>query len=852
MASEQEQKNVGETARPGRGTLGTFAGVFTPSVLTILGLILFLKTGYVVGSAGLGRALLIILLANSISVLTSISLSAIATNLRVKGGGDYYVISRTLGVQYWGALGIVLFLAQSVSVAFYAIGFGEVLTSILGRQESWLPQAIAAIAVACLFVLAWMGADWATRFQYVVMAVLIAGIASFYVGGIPAWDLGNLRANLSPADNLSFWVLFAIFFPAVTGFTQGVSMSGDLKDPGRSLPRGTFGAVGVSILIYLSVALVFAAARPGSQLVTDDTTAMRGIAILPGLVDAGAIAATLSSALASFLGAPRILQSLASDRVFPLLNVFSKASGPSENPRRALLLSLVIAFATISLGDIDAIAPVVSMFFLISYGLLNYATYSEAQANSPSFRPRFQFFHARLSLLGGLACLGAMLAIHPLAGAIALAVIFAIHQYISRGKRVERWVDSDSARRFHRVREDLLAISTDLVHPLNWRPVLLAFSDSEKRRRRLLRFASWLEGNSGLCTVVRIISGQGHQARRAQKETLEALQAEIDKQKLPAFPRVIVAADPESAAPVVIQSHGLGPVRPNTVLLNWYDQSSEYGEPGLRNYARYLRMGLRFGCNLVLLAAGPDEFDLVERVRSPDHRIDIWYRDDASGRLSLLLAYLTTRTEGWSDARIRILAAAPKDNSRDEAKQKLEQMIEDARIPAEPRLIDDPGHEAVIRESAASSLVFLPFRLTDEGPISIYEGPLDDVLRELGITALVLARQDLDLDAEPDEGKPAQIAQAVDASAKAEKTARKMEKEAVKAEKKAREARQKLREAANTSGEPGQVKELAEEVCEAEEAAEKSRRRAAKARAKALDASHDADTLTGDVKPDSS
>ena len=139
MASEQEHKNVGETARPGRGTLGTFAGVFTPSILTILGIILFLRTGYVVGAAGLGRALLIILLANSISVLTSISLSAIATNLRVKGGGDYYLISRTLGVEYGGALGIVLFLAQSVSVAFYAIGFGEVLASILGRQESWAP-----------------------------------------------------------------------------------------------------------------------------------------------------------------------------------------------------------------------------------------------------------------------------------------------------------------------------------------------------------------------------------------------------------------------------------------------------------------------------------------------------------------------------------------------------------------------------------------------------------------------------------------------------------------------------------------------------------------------------------------
>jgi len=296
-------------------TLGTFAGVFTPSILTILGLILFLKTGYVVGSAGLIRALLIVLLANSISVLTSISLSAIATNLRVKGGGDYYLISRTLGVQYGGALGIVLFLAQSVSIAFYAIGLGEVLTSVLGLTQPWWPQVIAAIATAFLFVLAWLGADWAARFQYVVLVVLFLGITAFFVGAIPAWDAGQLRDNLAPAGGVPFWMLFAIFFPAVTGFTQGVSMSGDLRDPGKSLPRGTFMAVGLSMVIYISVVVLFAGARPGAVLVAGDTEAMGQIAAWPWLVAAGAIAATLSSSLASFLGAPRILQSLAADRV---------------------------------------------------------------------------------------------------------------------------------------------------------------------------------------------------------------------------------------------------------------------------------------------------------------------------------------------------------------------------------------------------------------------------------------------------------------------------------------------------------------------------------------------------------
>jgi len=341
-----------------RGTLGTFAGVFTPSILTILGIILFLRLGFVVGAAGLKRALLIIVLANVISILTSISLSAIATNLRVKGGGDYYLISRTLGVEYGGALGIVLFLAQSVSIAFYAIGFGEAVAAIVGLGGEWTPQILAIAAVVGLFVLAWLGADWATRFQYGVMVLLFAAIVGFFLGGLPKWDPGQLRANLEPAGDLGFWVIFAIFFPAVTGFTQGVSMPGDLKDPGRSLPRGTFLAVGLSFVIYLAVAVVFAAVLPGADLVRD-YGAMQRVSSVGWLVSAGVIAATLSSALASFLGAPRILQSLSGDHVFPFLGYFAKGHGATHNPRRATILSGALAVGTILMGDLNVVAPVV-------------------------------------------------------------------------------------------------------------------------------------------------------------------------------------------------------------------------------------------------------------------------------------------------------------------------------------------------------------------------------------------------------------------------------------------------------------------------------------------------------------
>ena len=346
------------------GRLGTFGGVFTPSILTILGIILFRRLGYVVGSAGLLSALGMLALATLISVHTSTSLSAIATNRKVKGGGDYYLISRSLGVEYGGALGVLLFLAQAVSVAFYCVGFGEGIEALLGGGQLLVRVAAVGAAVG-LFSLAYAGADLATRFQYVILAILVAALTSFFVGAYASWDPGLLRAGLFPDPEVAdvpFWMLFAIFFPAVTGFTQGVSMSGDLEDASRSLPTGTFLAVGLSTVVYGAAIVMFAGAEPLGELAADYESMSR-VAWLPGLISAGVLSATLSSALASFLGAPRILQALASDRLFKGLGPFAAVDPGTGNPRRAVVLTGVIAVVTIVVGDLDAIARVVSMFF---------------------------------------------------------------------------------------------------------------------------------------------------------------------------------------------------------------------------------------------------------------------------------------------------------------------------------------------------------------------------------------------------------------------------------------------------------------------------------------------------------
>jgi amino acid transporter len=827
----------------GRGGLSTFAGVFTPSVLTILGIILFLRLGFVVGNAGLGRALVILAMANAISVLTSVSLSTIATNLKVQGGGDYYLISRTLGAEFGGALGLVLFLAQSVSIAFYAIGFGEAVAQISGATGSGFPQMVAAGAVAALFVLAWFGADIATRFQFVVMAVLVVAIGAFFAKGIGAFDSGALRENWSPGSDMPFWVVFAIFFPAVTGFTQGVSMSGDLKDPARSLPMGTFLAVGVATLVYFGAAVIFAGTVPRETLI-GDYGSMRRVA--PAiLVDAGVIAATLSSALASFLGAPRILQSLARDRVFPWLAPFAVGHGPTANPRRGVLLALGIAFAVIALGDLNLVAPVVSMFFLLSYGLLNYATWYESRADSPSFRPTFRWHRPWVSLVGALACLAVMVAIDAAAAIAATAVLFGVHQYLTRTASVSRWADSERSHRLRRIRTDLLAVSAELDHARDWRPVVLVFSDGSDRRRRLLRFARWVGGRSGFTTAVKVLVGAmdaGTPKRRTAAE--DELRLDVVESGGDAFVATVAAADLETALPAIIQGHGLGAVRANTVLLNWSDRPpSDDPDPALPDYGEYLRLARRTDQNLILLDAREEHFEQIDSLEPESRRIDVWYLGDATGRLSLLLAYLTTRSEEWEECTIRLLSPGLDGVRMEDQEEQLRTMLADVRIAAEPVVVDSPVPGAVLDHSADASLVFLPFRLRGAALESPLGGSLADLTRTLRVTAMVLAAQDLDLDAAPEEGAHGEIAEALDAAELAVGKAEKAEKDAARAEAEAEKARARTEEdpVAPEDGTPG-----ASGAGRVEREAEQARRRAARARAKADAAERAAQALTGD------
>ena len=603
-----------------------------------------------------------------------------------------------------------------------------------------------------MFGLAYAGADLATRFQFVIMAVLGAALVSFFAGSTVAWDPAVLEQSWTTDADTPFWVVFAIFFPAVTGFTQGVSMLGDLKNPARSLPVGTFLAVGLSTIVYVAAMFALAASVPLGQLV-GDYDSMKRVAVVPWLVDAGVLSATLSSALASFLGAPRVLQALASDRLFERLTFFAAGHGPTGNPRRAVVLTGIIALA---LGDLNAIAALVSMFFLVSFGLLNYATYVEAVGASPSFRPRFRFFDARASLAGTGRCGLVMLMVDPMSSAVALGVLGALYHYLRWTSVPTRWHDSRRAYRFKRVKDGLRDIAAEPENPTDWQPHILVFTEAPDRRERVLRVAEWVAGGSGMITAVQLVRGDGA-SRSVQQEcklAKDQLAAELERQSIDASPLVVAAPDLRVGATTLLLAWGVGPIRSNTVLLNWYDSHNPAEEQDLsRWYTRLLQRAARMDPHVVVLDADDDDWGVLHQVRPDERRIDVWWFGGDSSRLALLFAYLMTRSDEWEEATIRLLAPAP-GNSEQKVEASLRRRLDELRIEAAVEVVGAEEGDAMYTRSNDASFVLLPLRLEGMSARHPTGGSVNELFQTLPVVAMVAAAGDVELTADADESPP--------------------------------------------------------------------------------------------------
>ncbi|MBN2580560.1 MAG: amino acid permease [Pirellulales bacterium] len=701
MADVREQQAV-------NGKFGTFGGVFTPCTLTILGVIMFLRFGYVVGQAGVWATLGIVAASIVITLLTSLSLSAIATNTKVKGGGAYYLISRSLGVEFGGAIGIVFFLAQAISVALYVFGFSEALADLIPAGKASLTQ-IASFVNLAVFICVFIGAGWTIKVQYLILGILASSLLSFYVGAFEAFDGRTLAANMAPqyGGNENLFTMFALFFPAVTGIMAGANMSGDLRDPAKSIPRGTLAAVGVTGLIYLSEAVFLGCARPRDVLV-ENTMVLGDIARWPVLVTAGIFAATLSSALGSMMGAPRILQAFARDNVFRKLGFFGAGSGVSGEPRRAIVLTFLISQTCILTADLNTIAPLITMAFLITYGLLNLATFYESATKNPSYRPRFRLCHWSTSLAGAAGCLAVMFLIDWIWASVAIVVVAALHWYLGRKEMVSRWGDLQRGILYERIRKNLFRLEEETQHPKNWRPTILALSGAGWTRPHLAVYGHWFTTSHGILSLGQVIQGDVEDRVEHQIGQEGVLRAFIRQQDLQAFPAVVVAPYLSDGIESLVQCHGLGSLRPNTVLLGWP------GDPArAESFAATLRTVVQLRRSIVAVRFAEEPADPWE---APPGTLDVWWRDLENGELMLLLAHLLTKNDEWRQRPIRLLRVIENAAGREEVLRHLTELIDSSRIRATPEVvIDSDVYRAIQTNSQNAAIVFMGFNAPAEG-----------------------------------------------------------------------------------------------------------------------------------------
>jgi amino acid transporter len=725
---------AGSADAAGRKGLGTFGGVFTPSVLTILGVIMYLRFGWVLGNAGLRNTLIIVTIATSITLLTGLSIAQISTDQEIRAGGAYYMVSRSLGSEIGGAIGIPLFVAQALSVALYTLGFAESVNAFAPHIPI---KPLALVTTAFVAVIAIVSARTAIRVQYVIMAGIVLSLVSLFLGTntveAPPPELGTMpEVAFTPEP---FWVVFAVFFPAVTGIMAGVNMSGDLARPRRSIPRGTLAAILVSYVIYMVIPVVLDRRADATALV-DDPLIMRQLALWGPAILIGVWGATLSSALGSILGAPRILQALARDEVLPRpLRFVGRGNGPNDEPRIGTYVSLAIALVVVAVGDLNAVAPVLTMFFLSAYAMVNFVSAGERFLRTPSFRPTFRV-HWSVSFAGAIGCAAVMFLISEVATIVAFAVIGAIWTLLNRRRARARWGDIRQGLWINLIRWGAGHIRPS-THAKGWRPNILVLAGSPTKRFHLIDLAHDLSHGRGLLTIATILPEPTPSPRKRQ--LAETVREHLAERNVKALVRVVSAPTPYLGASVLVEAYGLGGLVPNTVVLGVTS-----GEPA--EYTVMIRRIHEAGRNIVVLrSAGVETF-------GDRRRIDVWLRSMRdNGALMLTLANTLKSSAAWKRATITLRMVVASDEARAGVEANLRDVLTKARLDVDVDVIADPRPVGEVIAGLSSwadlTMVGLPDPCVHEDDFGDrFDALLARVSTERSV-AFVLASNDVDLSA---------------------------------------------------------------------------------------------------------
>ncbi|MBE0648808.1 MAG: amino acid permease [Bacteroidales bacterium] len=712
---------------------GAFAGVFTPSLLTILGVIMYMRLGWVVGQAGLISALVIIVLAHVISISTGLSISSIATDKKIKAGGIYYILSRSLGLPIGGAIGITLFIGTALSISLYLVGFAESFLSIDAiRNFTGLEQNVMGIrivgtaAIIFLVVLAFISTSVAIKTQFYIMVAIGLSLISIFVGFFVNDGFTATTVSISYfRDGVSPELVFAIFFPAVTGFTAGVAMSGDLKDPQKTIPRGTLAAIATGFIIYVVLAVGFALYVDRDVLLTDYNFLMK-IAWFAPFVIAGIWGATLSSALGGILGGPRILQATSADKVTP--KIFARGYGASNEPRNALLLIFLIAEAGILIGELDVIAGIVTMFYLASYGFINIAFFLENWA-STDFRPSFRVSRY-VGLVGFIAAFGVMFKLDMVSMFAAFIIMGLLYYYLKRKQRNTNTDDVWQSVYSSLIRTALHRMQKGPMEQRNWQPNIILFSGGTEKRPHLIEFGKSLVGRHGVLSNFDL--KENKDARILVTRTDEDLLA--DAQVPGMFTQRKTVKDLYDGIESIAGVYGFSGFEPNTVMMGW---ARETRQP--ERFAEMLKTLYELDLNVLLL-------DWDKRTGFGTYKtIDIWWKDISNqGNLALALSKLLLLSDQWSEATIRLMIVNSLKEQQDHIHLEAKQLLETLRINATVKVIDNhikqlPFYEIVQVESRLTDLVITGIPELEKGRESEYVETTSILLQEIGTVLLIKA-----------------------------------------------------------------------------------------------------------------
>ncbi|XP_060927236.1 solute carrier family 12 member 2-like [Limanda limanda] len=661
-AAEEAAALAAKEAKGGSVKFGWVKGVLVRCMLNIWGVMLFIRMSWIVGQAGIGLTIAIILMASVVTTITGLSTSAIATNGFVRGGGAYYLISRSLGPEFGGSIGLIFAFANAVAVAMYVVGFAETVVEMLSDVDALMTdelndiRIVGTLTVILLLGISVAGMEWEAKAQIILLIILLGAIANYFIGSFitvenkePKGFFGYSGAifleNLGPdfRDEETFFSVFAIFFPAATGILAGANISGDLTDPQTAIPKGTLLAILVTGLTYVAVALsagaciVRDATGDHNDTVSDtvnctdaactlgydfsickeggcqfglmnDFQVMGLVSGFGPLITAGIFSATLSSALASLVSAPKVFQALCKDKIYPGLAGFAKGYGKNNEPLRGYVLTFCIGLAFILIAELNIIAPIISNFFLASYALINFSVFHASLANSPGWRPSFKYYNMWVSLAGAILCLVVMFVINWWAALVTLLIVLALYIYVSYKKPDVNWGSSTQALMYNQALTHCLNLTGVEDHVKNFRPQCLVLTGFPNSRPALLQLVYSYTKNVGLmvCGHVKTTSRRPNFKELSQDHARS--QRWLNEKSIKAFYTPVFSDNLRHGTQFLLQAVGLGRLKPNTLVMGFKNNWSEGDMRDVEIYVNTIHdaFDLQFGVVILRLQEGLD------------------------------------------------------------------------------------------------------------------------------------------------------------------------------------------------------------------------------------------------------